>query len=59
MSIQPKGEHIRNAVKWVSEMRTDEPETSLVEIVEKAAVKFDLSPMEAEWLQRFVRENGQ
>ena len=57
MSIQPKGEHIRNAVKWVAEMRTYESETPLAEILEKAAVKFDLSPMEMEWLQRFVREN--
>ena len=57
MSIQPQGEHIRNAVQWVSDTRKYEPETPLSKIVEKAAVKFDLSPMEAEWLQRFVKEN--
>jgi hypothetical protein len=57
MGMQPQGEHIRNAVKWVSETRTYEPGKPLSQIVEEAAVKFDLSPAEAEWLQRFVKEN--
>ena len=57
MSIQPKGEHIRNAVKWVSETRTQEPQTPLAEILEKVSVKFDLSPLEMEWLERFLKEN--
>ncbi len=57
MGIQPQGEHIRNAVKWVSETRTYEPAKSLSKIIEEASAKFDLSPMEVEWLQRFVKEN--
>lgn len=55
MSIQPKGEHIRKAVKWVSEERTYHPETPIMEIVEKASVLFNLSPLEVEWLERFVK----
>ncbi|MCU0614940.1 MAG: hypothetical protein MUD09_07620 [Desulfobacterales bacterium] len=56
MSIQPKGEHIRNSVKWVSEERTYHPETPLVEILEKASVRFNLSPLEVDWLERFIKE---
>jgi hypothetical protein len=56
MSIQPKGDHIRNAVKWVSEQRTHHSDTPLNEIIEKASVQFNLSPLEVDWLERFVKE---
>jgi hypothetical protein len=56
MSIQPKGEHIRNAVKWVSEERIDHPGKPLSEILEKASVRFNLSPLEVDWLERFIKE---
>ncbi len=56
MSIQPKGEHIRNAIKWVSEERTYKPETPISEILEKASVRFNLSPLEVDWLERFIKE---
>jgi hypothetical protein len=56
MSIQPKGEHIRNAIKWVSEERTYHPETPISKIVEKASVRFNLSPLEVDWLERFIKE---
>jgi hypothetical protein len=56
MSIQPKGDHIRNAVKWVSEERTDHPGKPLNEILEKASVRFNLSPLEVDWLERFIKE---
>lgn len=56
MSIQPKGEHIRNAIKWVSEERKYDEQTPLNEIIEKASIRFNLSPMEEEWLERFIKE---
>ena len=54
MTVQPEGEEIRKAVKWVSEERQFEPGKSLDKIVEEACIKFDLSPKEAEFLRRFV-----
>ncbi len=56
MSIQPKGEHIRNAVKWISEERTYHPETPLTKLLENASIKFNLSPLEVDWLERFIKE---
>ena len=56
MSIQPQGEHIRNAVKWVSEERKYHGDTPLNTIIEKASIRFNLSPMEVEWLERFIKE---
>ena len=56
MSVQPKGEDLRKAVKWVSEERTYNPGKKLKEIVEEACVKFDLSPMDADFLIRKLLE---
>ncbi len=55
MSIMPEGEDIRKAVRWISEMRRDEPETNPQKWVEQACLKFNLSPLDAEYLARFVR----
>jgi hypothetical protein len=56
MSIQPEGEDLRKAVKWISETRQDDPEAKLGKLIEQACLKFDLSPMNAEYLQKFFRE---
>ena len=56
MSIQPEGEDLRKAVKWISEMRQDDPEAKLSKLIEQACLKFDLSPMDGDYLQKFFRE---
>jgi hypothetical protein len=56
MNILPKGEEIRKAVKWVSEIRREEPDKNLMKIIDEASLKFNLSPMEAEYLMRLCRE---
>ncbi|HSM74657.1 MAG TPA: hypothetical protein VK852_08480 [Desulfobacterales bacterium] len=53
MSLQPQGEQIRKAVKWISTERTATSGRPLAELVAKAGVKFDLSPAEEEYLLRF------
>jgi hypothetical protein len=53
MSIQPEGEDIRKATKWISGERLGNPQASLRELIEKASVKFDLSPQDTEFLTRF------
>ena len=52
MSVQPKGEDLRKAVKWVSEERTDHPDKKIKTIIEEACVIYDLSPMDADFLLR-------
>ena len=56
MSIQPKGEDLRRAVKWVSEERKYNPEKELKALIEEACVKFDLSPLDADFLLRKLFE---
>ena len=55
MSIMPQGEDIRRAVKWISEMRQTEPQTAPRKLVELACIKFNLSPLDAQYLERWVQ----
>lgn len=55
-TIQPQGEEIRKAVKWISEERQAGTKTDNNRLVEEAAIKFNLSPMDVEFLTKFVKE---
>jgi len=57
MSIQPKGEDLRRAVKWVSDEREYNSEKEVKTIVQEACMKFDLSPKDADFLLRHLLEN--
>ena len=57
MTIQPKGEDLRKAVKWISDERQYGAEQSLSKLVEAACLKFNLTPKDAEYLIKFVKEN--
>jgi hypothetical protein len=54
MSLQPDGEDIRKAIKWISEERKYNPEAKPIKLVEEACLKYDLSPKDAEYLTNFV-----
>jgi hypothetical protein len=56
MSIQPKGEDLRRAVKWVSEERKYNPDKEQKALIEEACAKFDLSPLDADFLLRKLLE---
>jgi len=53
MSIQPEGEDLRKATRWISDERLNKPKASLSDLIEQACVKFNLSPQDAEFLTRF------
>lgn len=53
-TVQPEGEDLRKAVKWISEERQYDPEARLSKLIEEACLKFDLSPMDAEYLLKMV-----
>ena len=55
MSIMPQGEDLRKAVKWISGMRQAEPVAEDHKLVERASLKFNLSPREAHYLERWVQ----
>ena len=57
-TIMPKGEPLRYAVKWISENRTEDEKVSVQLLIEKAAIRFNLSPKEEDFLRSFYKENG-
>jgi len=59
MSIEPKGEAIRKATKWISNERLANPGANLRRLIEKACIQFDLSPGDAEFLMRFFAKKEQ
>jgi|ETNmetMinimDraft_26_1059896.scaffolds.fasta_scaffold684989_1 hypothetical protein len=56
-SLQPDGTSLRKAIRFVSEgLQASQPER-LSDLVQRAALKFDLDPNQAEYLHRFYRES--
>ena len=55
-TVQPEGEDLRKAVKWISDERTYGVEKTLLKLIEEAGLKFDLSPMDAAYLVNFFRK---
>jgi len=57
-TIMPEGENIQKAIKWVSVNIEENPNQSIPKLVEKAVFKFDLSPVDTEFLIGFFRKRG-
>ena len=58
MSLQPQGEALRNAVKFISEEKQANPETPLSLLLQKACMKFDLTPKDGAFLDQFYKSSG-
>jgi hypothetical protein len=48
--MMPQGEGLRRALRWLDDRVKDDPRTPRAKLVSEAAVKFDLTPMEEEFL---------
>lgn len=57
-TIMPEGEEIRSAIKWVSMNLEDNPNQPIAKLIEKAVFKFDLSPMDNEFLLNFFKKKS-
>lgn len=49
-AILPHGEHVRRAVRWISERRREQISLNQLKLLSEASFRFDLSPLEEEWL---------
>ena len=48
--ILGQGESLRRALRWLSERRLEEPKAPRMKLIEEAALRFDLTPAEADFL---------
>jgi hypothetical protein len=56
-TILPKGEKIRQAVKWISAERLEDENKPLSKLIRQASLRFNLSPKDEVYLDSFYREN--
>jgi len=57
-TIQPKGERLKKAVKWISSERLEDEEKSINLLIQEAALRFNLSPKDEDYLKSFYRKGG-
>jgi len=48
--LQPKGEALQRAIRWISSERDAHPERLIAAIVQEAGPRFNLTPIDAEYL---------
>ena len=52
-TVMPEGEALRRAIKWISGELQSDAGAPLAKLVAEAALRFDLSPQETEFLSEF------
>jgi len=52
----PPGEDVRKAIKWIVENLEADPGRSRIKLIEEAVFRFDLSPLDAEFLINHFRK---
>jgi hypothetical protein len=55
-TIMPEGERVRQAVKFISAERMEDENKSFRMLIQKASLKFNLSPKEEQDLANFYRD---
>ena len=58
-NVQPQGEALKKAIQWISDARRKSPDTPAIKLANDAAMQFDLSPKDSEFLLRFVKHENQ
>jgi len=57
-TIQPKGEKVRQAVKWISENLKEDEKMPIYRLIQDASLRFTLSPKEEDFLRSFYEEGS-
>jgi hypothetical protein len=48
--IGPEGDALKKALQWLSDRRRDEPDAPRNKLIEEAGNRFDLTPIEVQFL---------
>ncbi len=58
-TVQPKGESLRQAVRWISEQLEEEADRKRSVLIQEACARFNLTPKDEVYLSSFYRpEDG-
>ena len=55
-TIMPQSELTRKAIAWICEKQEEGRSSALNSLIEEAAVRYNLSPKDVEFLQRFYAD---
>jgi len=55
VSVHPEGEALRRAVRWISGHLEQDAQQPIPPLVDRATMRFDLTPRESEYLYAFYR----
>ena len=55
-TILPPSDKLRRAVEWIADEKVNRPKAPFHLLVNEAALRFDLSPSEEEWLLFSLRK---
>ena len=54
--LKPAGEKMRRVILWISETVRTYPQKNRLDILREAEIKFDLSPLECEFIESKLNE---
>ncbi len=54
-TVQPKGETLRRAVRWISEQLEEGPGRKRSGLIQEACARFNLTPKDEEYLRSFYK----
>ncbi|MBU0729531.1 MAG: hypothetical protein KKE17_04610 [Proteobacteria bacterium] len=58
VDIQPEGDRIRKAVKWICDTLAMYPEKTRDAVIKDAGIRFDLTPKECSFLDRKLMDQA-
>ncbi len=57
-TIQPKGEKIRQAIKWISDKLQEDEKNPVSTLIQEVGQLYNLSPKDEEFLLSFYKKSG-
>lgn len=58
-TLIPQGELVRKAAAYITEQRASDPGKSLALLLDEAGMRFNLTPLDAQALERLFRTEAQ
>ncbi len=55
-TIMPDSDDVQRAIKWISQCIEEKPDQPIPKLIEQAVFKFDLSPVDSEFLMGFFKK---
>ncbi len=56
-TVQPQGENLRQAVRWISEQLDQDSNRKIPVLIQEACVRFNLTPKDEVYLASFYRSD--